>query len=90
MNKQDIHNRVSRALRDQGFETPCGIGRETLLIEDLGADSLDVAEFVLELNDAFDIEIRDSAVAQWRTVGDIVDCLARDYVKCDEPEGDAE
>lgn len=40
--------------------------------EDLGADSLDVVDLVMSLEEEFDIEIPDEAVQNIKTVGDIV------------------
>lgn len=39
---------------------------------DLGADSLDVVELVMELEDEFDIEITDEAAEKLQTVGDVI------------------
>ncbi len=40
--------------------------------DDLGADSLDVVELVVALEEEFDVEIPDEAVEGIKTVGDIV------------------
>ncbi|MGN0600572.1 MAG: acyl carrier protein [Oscillospiraceae bacterium] len=40
--------------------------------DDLGADSLDVVDLVMSLEEEFDIEIPDDAVENIKTVGDIV------------------
>ncbi len=40
--------------------------------DDLGADSLDVVDLVMSLEEEFDIEIPDEAVEGIKTVGDIV------------------
>ncbi|MGN0642694.1 MAG: acyl carrier protein [Huintestinicola sp.] len=40
--------------------------------DDLGADSLDVVDLVMSLEEEFDIEIPDEAVANIKTIGDIV------------------
>jgi acyl carrier protein len=41
------------------------------ILDDLGADSLDVVELVMSLEDAFDIEVPDEVVEDMRTIGDI-------------------
>ena len=41
-------------------------------VNDLGADSLDVVEFVMEVEKEFDITIPDDAAAKLETVGDAV------------------
>ena len=45
---------------------------ETKFAEDLGADSLDQAELVMEFEDEFDINIPDDAEGKIKTVGDTV------------------
>lgn len=43
------------------------------LIDDLGADSLDLVELQMALEDEFDLEIMDEDVEKFKTVKDIVD-----------------
>lgn len=45
---------------------------EAAFVEDLGADSLDVVELVMELENEFEIEIPDEESEKIRTVGDAV------------------
>ena len=45
---------------------------ESRFREDLKADSLDVAELIIELEETFNIEISDEDIAKINTVGDIV------------------
>lgn len=40
--------------------------------DDLGADSLDIADIVMSLEEEFDIEVPDEALANIKVVGDIV------------------
>lgn len=42
------------------------------ITEDLGADSLDVVDLVMSLEEEFDMEIPDEAVENIKTIGDIV------------------
>lgn len=51
------------------------ITMDTSLVDDLGADSLDVVDLVMTLEDEFDMEIPDEDVENVRTVGDIVKYL---------------
>ena len=41
-------------------------------MDDLGADSLDIVELVMELEDEFDVNIQDDEAQQMQTVGDAV------------------
>ena len=43
---------------------------ETSFVNDLGADSLDIVELVMELEDAFDLSIPDEDAEKMQTVGD--------------------
>ena len=45
---------------------------EANLLDDLGADSLDVVELVMALEEEFNIEVPDEDVEGIRTIGDIV------------------
>ena len=46
---------------------------ETDIADDLGADSLDVVEMLMAIEDEFDIEIPDDKVESLKTVGQVVD-----------------
>ena len=48
---------------------------ESKFIDDLGADSLDVVELVMALEEKFDIEIPDEAAEKIATVGDVVNYI---------------
>jgi len=50
---------------------------ESLLIEDLGLNSISYFSIVLDLEEAFDIEIPDDAASGIKTVGDLVACIER-------------
>ncbi|MBQ4644671.1 MAG: acyl carrier protein [Clostridia bacterium] len=45
---------------------------DAVLLEDLGADSIDLADLVMTLEDEFDMEISDEELENIRTVADIV------------------
>ena len=59
-----------------------GVDKETVtsqanIVDDLGADSLDVVELVMALEEAFDTEIPDEEAEKIRTVQDIFDYMAK-------------
>ena len=45
---------------------------ETNLADDLGADSLDVVDLLMSIEDEFEVEVPDSEVENIKTVGDLV------------------
>ncbi|HOA63779.1 MAG: acyl carrier protein [Acholeplasmataceae bacterium] len=51
------------------------ITRETKIIEDLGADSLDAVELIMTLEDEFGVTVSDEVAQNFKTVGDIIDFL---------------
>ena len=48
---------------------------DSRFIEDLKADSLDLVELVMDLEDRYGIEIPDEQLAEVKTVGEIVDFI---------------
>ena len=51
------------------------VSRETSFVNDLGADSLDTVELVMELEEEFDINIPDDAAEEIQTVGQAIDYI---------------
>ena len=45
---------------------------DTNIADDLGADSLDVVDMLMSLEDEFDVEIPDEEIERIRTVGELV------------------
>ncbi|PIJ62081.1 acyl carrier protein [Mesotoga sp. H07.pep.5.3] len=48
------------------------ISGNSRFIEDLGADSLDLVDLVMELEDKFEVQISDSQASSFRTIDDVV------------------
>ena len=72
-----IYEKVRDALASQFELDPATITLETNLIDDIGADSLDVVELIMELEDEFGVTISDEAAAELYTVGRIVEYLEK-------------
>ena len=64
---QQIRELVSEQL---GVD-PAVLNSDANILEDLGADSLDVVELVMAIEEAFDIEITDEDAESMRTIGDV-------------------
>lgn len=76
MSKEEIFNKIAEILADR-FELKTEQITNTLNFkEDLNADSIDIVEFVLELEDTFGAEITDEAAENLDTVGDAVDYIS--------------
>lgn len=72
-----MFEKVKSVLAQQFELDPEYITMDTNLIDDLGADSLDVVELIMSLEDEFGIAISDNDAAQLYTVGRIVDYLEK-------------
>ncbi len=53
------------------------VSPETSFVNDLGADSLDTVELVMELEEEFDINIPDDAAEKIQTVGQAIDYIEK-------------
>lgn len=82
MTRAEIAARVIE-MADEHFDTRDTASETSEFLADLGADSLDEIEFVMELEEEFDIEIGDGHIESFArkspvelTVGDVIDFLA--------------
>ena len=53
------------------------ITEDTVLIADLGLNSLDLVNLACIVEDEFDIEIPDRAIKDFKTVGDVIDFIEK-------------
>ncbi len=67
-----IYEKVVEILAEQFDIDSSEITSDTLIVDDLGADSLDVVDIMMSLEDEFTVEVPDEAVDGIKTVGDIV------------------
>ncbi len=68
----DIKNRIKQILIDKLGIVPSEITDDANLVKDLGVDSLDYAELVLEFEQTFNIKIPDEDAEQLGTISDAV------------------
>ncbi|GKT08233.1 acyl carrier protein [Desulforhabdus sp. TSK] len=73
----DMQNKVADIIANQLGVDKEIITPEASVVDDLGADSLDVVELVMALEEAFDLEIPDEDAEKIRTVKDIYDYLEK-------------
>ena len=72
-----LFEKVQSALASQFELDPETITMDTNIMDDLGADSLDVAELIMSLEDEFGIAISDDDAVQLTTVRKIVEYLEK-------------
>lgn len=70
-----VFDKIKAVLVEQLDADPDSITRDTDLLSDLGADSLDLVELIMALEEEFGISATDDTVYDNRTVGDIVDYI---------------
>ena len=54
---------------------PDTITADTTFVDDLGADSLDIFQIIMGMEEEYDIELENEAAEQIRTVGDAVEAI---------------
>ncbi|MBO6141680.1 MAG: acyl carrier protein [Ruminococcus sp.] len=67
-----IFDKVKEIIVDQLDADENDVTQDASITDDLGADSLDVVDLVMSIEEEFDIEVPDEEVANMKTVGDIV------------------
>lgn len=67
-----VRDRVIEIVCEQMGQSKEKVTENTSFITDLGADSLDTVELVMELEDEFDLSIPDEEAEKIKTVGDAI------------------
>jgi len=68
----DIFEKVRKIIADKLDIEPDKISPDASFLDDLGADSLDIVELIMELEEEFNLEIPDEDAEKIRTVADAV------------------
>jgi acyl carrier protein len=76
MDRQEIEDKVRKVLAEQLAVEESQVTAEARFAEDLNADSLDLTEAVLALEDEMGIEIPEEEMETVKTVGQAVDLVA--------------
>ena len=77
----DILERVTNVVVDQLAIEPSSVVPEASFQDDLGADSLDVVELIMAMEEEFDIKIDDEAAQSIKTVRDAVNFIKENQVQ---------
>lgn len=70
-----LEEKVIKIVMEQLDVTQEECALEASFVDDLGADSLDIVELLMEMEEAFDIEIADEELEKIATIQDVVDFL---------------
>ncbi len=70
-----VFEKIKAILADQLDADEDAITMETDIAADLGADSLDVVELIMSIEDEFEVEVPDEKIEGIKTVGDIVNYI---------------
>ena len=70
-----MFEKVKMILADQLNVKADKVQLESKIVEDLGADSLDVVEMLMSVEDKFNVSVSDEEAVNLKTVGDIVKLL---------------
>ena len=71
----DLEHRVATLVAEQLGVSKAEITATASFTDDLGADSLDIVELVMSLEEEFDVEIPDEDAEKIQTIGDAVSYL---------------
>lgn len=75
MDSEQVQGRVIDIVAEQLGVDKEKVNPETSFVNDLGADSLDTVELVMELEEEFDISIPDDAAEKIQTVGQAIEFI---------------
>ena len=67
-----IFEKIKELLAEQLDAPADDMAMDTDIANDLGADSLDVVELLMSIEDEFDVEIPDEEIENIKTIGDLV------------------
>ena len=75
MSSEDIFEKAKSIIVEQLGVAESAVVQDASFIDDLGADSLDIVELIMALEEEFDMEIPDGDAEKIVTVGDVVEYI---------------
>jgi acyl carrier protein len=76
MDRDELFEKVKTVIVDQLGVEDDDVLEDAAFVDDLGADSLDIVELVMALEEEFGVSIPDEQAEKIKTVGDAVDFIA--------------
>lgn len=77
MNPASIESKVISIISEQLSLPEDDIKSDSRFVDDLGADSLDIVELIMEMEEEFDIEIQDEDIEKMASVQDVVNYIIK-------------
>lgn len=77
MTNEEIFDRISNLIKEQLHNEKIEVTVKTNIQEDLGIDSIALMEFIITLEDEFNLNIPDEDVEDIQTMGELVDYLSK-------------
>ncbi len=75
MSSEEVFEKVKGIIVEQLGVAESSVTTEASFIDDLGADSLDIVELIMAIEEEFDMEIPDADAEKVVTVGDVVEYI---------------
>ncbi len=75
MENDEVFEKVKKIIVEQLSVSEDTVTKEASFIDDLGADSLDVVELIMALEEEFDMEIPDADAEKIATVNDVIEYI---------------
>ena len=75
MENDEIFEKVKKIIVEQLSVAEDAVTKEASFIDDLGADSLDIVELIMALEEEFDMEIPDADAEKISTVNDVIEYI---------------
>ncbi len=77
MDRKEIMGKVRKIISEKLGVEEEKVVEEAKLIDDLGADSLDLVDLIMDLENEFGVKVDDSDIEKISTVGEVVDYITR-------------
>ncbi|HEL1613445.1 TPA: acyl carrier protein [Streptococcus suis] len=80
MTREQVYQRVVAIIQEEKGDD-FQVQAESSLADNIAADSVEIMEFVLTLEDEFGVDVPDAAIERFETLADIVDFIYEEFKK---------